>query len=211
MSIRSWLRKAPQPTALRIVDVDDVTRDIAVTPGRNCWKNAEASILGARAKVVEALNATGTILRTLPIEYEDDPDDVTTSGDDKAAARTASEVDKALAKDRRELGGVLDRYGDRLVEAFKEGAAASNNSHETLVGLVDTLTGHLALAITNLHTISAQYAKKVQEQSSERDPNDDALAGLIAAGLERFSAGQNGGPSTTTRQTNGASSKNGAK
>lgn len=206
MSLRSWLRKAPQPTSLRIVDVDGNVRDIMVTPGRNCWKNAEQAILGARAVNVEALDPTMKIIRSQAVEYEDDPDDPSPASPDAYATKEQAAIDKALAKDRREMAGIIDRYGDRLCEAFTAGAAASNNSHETLVGLVETLTMNLSAAITNVHNISAAYARLLQDGGKEeKDPNDDALAAVIGGALERFAGGGSKPPSSST--TNGANGK----
>ena len=191
-SLKRWLRKNPQPTSLRIVDADDNARTIALKPGRNCWKDAEASVFAARAVTVEALDDKGNILRATDLERE---------GDDGEPAETAVEMrtDKAIQKDRRELAAVLDRYGDRLNEAFNNGAMAANTSHETLVGLVETLTAHLSQAIVNLHAISVQYAKTVQEQAGAGgDANEELLKAVLGGAAAKMMGG--GGGSTNGKK-----------
>lgn len=203
MSLRAWLRRAPQPTSVRITDVDGAVRDIVVTPGRNCWKNVEQAVTGARAVNVEALDPTMKIIRSQALQYEDD--DASSTSSTSEQAKTDAAVTKAVEKDRRELAGILDRYGDRLNEAFKEGAASSNNSHDTLVGLVETLTAHLSAAITNLHTISVAYSRTLQESKDDKDPNDDAMAAVLAGAAKRWmsSGGASDAPAPSKKNGKG--------
>lgn len=174
-SLRAWLRRQPQPFSLRIRTEDGDERTIKLGDGRDKWKVAEQSIATSRAVSVEAVSADGTILRGEQLREEptagaDDGGDY----DEKRAAR----VMQAQAQ-------MLDRYGDRLVQAFKEGAAASNAGHENLVDLVGMLTTHLTMAITNVHNMSVNLSNLVARagggggDESQHDQNGQLLTQLL--------------------------------
>ena len=166
--LRSWLRQVPQPHEVRIRDADDEERTIALSENlRNRWKQAEQAILGAKARHVECLDAKGKILRALELESDDD------EPDDPAAA-------PALGS--RAFAQVLDRYGDRMNEAFARGAEAAAQSQDNLVALVEVLTGHLSMAITNLHNVSVNLATVLSAKEDGENPNG-ALAGNLVTQL----------------------------
>lgn len=199
--LRGWLRQAPQPSEIRIKDADDESRLIALDDNvRNRWKHAEAAVLGAQARVVECLDAKGKILRTVFLEDDDTAEEV------GALARATDSANRS--REVKEMALMLDRYGDRMNEAFDRGAAAAGTSQDHLVSLVEVLTGHLSMAITNLHNVSVNLANFV----AGKEPGDDTsqpqsqlalqnILGLLAAQVARGAVDPAAG---TPPQQNGA-------
>jgi hypothetical protein len=172
--LRSWLRRAPKPKKLRIKTGDGEERVIELGKGRYLWNEVENTVRTAEAVSVECLDAEGTILRATRLSGDDDPEDFEGSKDEGA---------KNLSKAMREQAAMLDAYGRRMNEAFARGAAAASESQDKLVALVEVLTQHLTLAITNLHNISTNYAQVVAQQSSDGEGGLDStklLQGVMA-------------------------------
>lgn len=172
--LRAWLRRAPKPRKLRLT-VDDAERIVDLGTGRCKWAEIEATVLNSKASIVECLDASDAILRSYCLEEEsDDPEEAKALSQDKLVARTQSTN-----------AAMLDAYGKRMVEAFSAGAAAAAVSQENLVAIVETLSAHLSLAITNLHTVSVNMANLVQQQGenagSGGDNKPDAMMGLLTA------------------------------
>lgn len=198
-TLRAWLRRTPQPARLRVRTVDDEERTIELSAdGRNKWRNAEEAIVAARAIVVECLDASGAILRAQELEHESDE----ASGDYDRARE-----EKAIGKERRELAQVLDRYGAKLTDAFRAGADAAGQSSSSLIELVQALTGHLTLAITNLHNVSVNLATYVQthaETQGTEGPtqNQQLLATVLGAAMRQgLGASSEGGSARANGQT----------
>jgi hypothetical protein len=198
-SLRSWLRQQPQPARLRIVTPDDEERDIELSPNaRNRWKGAEETITSSRARVVHCIDSKGSILRSQTLDAEDGDDD--TTPEDREERRT----DKAITRERRELAAVLDRYGDRLNEAFDRGSAAASSNQESMMTLVEVLTTHLSLAITNLHNVSVNLANAMSGTAVEPESKGQAaLMQLAAAVMARGGLGGGGAPEATPKNGKG--------
>jgi len=175
-SLRNWLKRQPEPDSLRIRTQDDEERPIKLEPGRYRWRSAEEAILNARAVVVECLSSSGEVLRSRKLEYEGDVEITDEQATEKAIA-------KAVHAKSAEMAHVLDRFGDRLNQAFDRGAAAANTGQENLVSLVEVLTSHLSLAITNLHNVSVNLANMVQQAAGGEEPdrNGQMLSQLMTA------------------------------
>lgn len=169
--LRAWLRRSPKPRKLRLTS-DENEKIVDLGKGRCKWAEVEQTVLNERCSLVECLDEDMNVLRSYRLE---DP-----GGED-----TERPEDKAVKANTAHTAQMLDAYGRRLVEAFHAGAAASNTQQEHLVGLVDNLTGHLTLAITNLHAISTNYANFVQQQGSQSsgEPGEQstAMLGLLTA------------------------------
>jgi hypothetical protein len=176
-----WLRKKPHPVRLRIRNVDDETNTIEINASSSQrWKLALEAIKASRAVTVEALDKEGNILRAR--ELESDPEGASEEERDQRSR------DRSMSNERKEVAAMLDRYGERLNQAFREGANAAAKSHEALVGLVETLTENLNLAIVNMHTLSVNYAKQIQESAgvegdSQNDRNSVLLSQMVAAAI----------------------------
>ena len=143
-SLRAWLRKNPQPFSLRIRTEDGEERTIKLGDGRDKWKVAEQTLAASRAVSVEAVAADGTVIRGEQLREE-----TAASGGDGGADYD----EKRAARTMLAQASMLDRYGDRLNQAFDKGASAANTGQENLVALVEVLTMHLNCAITSLHNV----------------------------------------------------------
>ena len=168
--LRQFLRAAPQPAKVRARKGDD-EQDIALADQvRHRWRIAEEACLSWGADSVEALDAKGAILRTFTIHDEDDA----RAPDTRQADSRASEM--------KGMAAMLDRYGDKMCEAFNQGAEAAGRSQDNLVGLVEVLTVHLSHAITNLHNVSVNLANVISGKDVDEGTvpqSQAALQGLM--------------------------------
>lgn len=176
--LRAWLRRAPKPRKLRI-HVDGDERIIDLGTGRCKWVEVEETVRNAGATLVECLSADLSIIRSTVLE--EDPDD-------KEDVATATST--AMAKAQAGSAAMLDAYGKRMNEAFLAGASAANTSQENLVAIVETLTAHLSLAITNLHNLSTNmatmaqnYADALNSGGGDGEGKSDKMLGLLTAML----------------------------
>src|SRR5271156_1597459 len=172
--LRSWLRRAPKPKKLRIKTGDGEERVIELGKGRYLWNEVENTVRTAEALSVECLAEDGTILRATRLADADDED----------AAEPASREDKTLGKAIRDQAAMLDRYGARLNESFAMGAKAASQSSDKLVELVEVLTNHLAIAITNVNNLSVNLSNALQATGSspegEESQSTKMLQGVMA-------------------------------
>jgi hypothetical protein len=157
--LRSFLRRAPKPASLRIRTEDGDEKEIKLGPGRFRWHACEETVRSCGAVSVQCLDSAGNVLRAGPLEggAEDD---------DEPRGKTPAE-DKASAKTMIAQAAMLDAYGKRLAEAFAAGSDAASQSQDKLVALVESLTAHLTLAITNLHNVSTNYANVLSQQTGQ--------------------------------------------
>jgi|SRR5579872_1539761 len=185
--LRSWLRRAPKPKSLRIKNPDGEWRVIELSGGRYLWNEVEQTVRTAEATAVECLDADGKVLRAMKLADDEDPENFEGGKDAEA---------KNLSRAMREQAAMLDAYGRRMNEAFARGAEAASSSQDKLVGLVEVLTQHLTLAITNLHNISTNYANVVQE-AANKDANGDTNPGMQMLGTILAAKLGAGAPSVT--------------
>lgn len=168
--LRMFLRAAPQPAKVRARKGDD-EQDIALADQvRHRWRIAEEACLSWGADSVEALDPKGAILRTFTLSEPDD---------EGKLARSASD---GRASEMKGMAAMLDRYGDRMNEAFTRGAEAAGTSQENLVALVEVLTAHLSHAITNLHNVSVNLANVISGKDVDEGTvpqSQAALQGLL--------------------------------
>jgi hypothetical protein len=157
---------------------------------RSRWKTVEESVLASRAASVECLDEKGAVLRAQRLELDDDtgaPADTyekQRKGDERMQSRT-----------RLEMAQFAEAYGGQLNRAFDRGAAAANTGQENLVGLVEVLTTHLSLAITNLHNVSVNLANMVAEAGGadgEQTSGNEKLLGQVlgAAAMRAVGVGE---------------------
>ena len=174
--LKTWMRRAPKPKRLRMKRPDGEWQFVEITGGRFLWTEIERTIKSSEAVAVECLDASGNVLRSVKLSEEDtqDADEFETP---------ASAADKSAAKTLQAQSTMLDAYGRRLNEAFARGAAAASESQDKLVNLVEVLTQHLTLAITNLHNISTNYANVVAASTESENPNAALLQGVLGLAL----------------------------
>jgi hypothetical protein len=178
VSLKSWLRRHPQPHSVRVIDADGNDKALSVVPGRNCWKNLETTIGAIHGATVECLSKDGEVIRATNLDTDDGA-----AGTGAPVDAEEATIEKTLGRERRELAGLLDNYGKRLNEAYQLGAKSGDNSREQLVSLVDVLTGHLTAAITNLHSVSVQFAKMTSKEDD--DGATKMLEQVIAMGAAK--------------------------
>jgi hypothetical protein len=183
-SLRSWLRRQPQPAEVRIELEDGEERTIKLSADlRNRWKGAESAILNSHAVSVHCVDSDGAIIRSESLREDDE------QGESVDAAERRQERKQAMSL--QAVSGMLDRYGDRMNEAFERGAQAANVSQENLVQIVSVLTQHLGIAIANLHTVSMQFANHLQENSGEEkgSRSEELLGEVLGAAARRAMGG----------------------
>lgn len=174
--LKTWMRRAPKPKRLRIKKPDGEWTFVEITGGRFLWTEIERTIKSSEAVAVECLDASGNTLRAVKLSEEDTQD-----GDEFETP--ASAADKSMSKALQAQSLMLDAYGRRLNEAFQRGSEAASMSQEKLVSLVENLTGHLTVAITNLHNLSTNYANMVASSSEGENPNAALLQGVLGLAL----------------------------
>lgn len=175
-NLQRFLQNAPRPKRLRIKKGDEEWQFVEVTGGTNIWKRLATTVTNSEASVVECLDGSGNLLRShkLTEEEKDLEDDFDTP---------ANAADKTMSKALQAQAVMLDAYGRRLNEAFQRGAEAASTSQEKLVALVENLTGHLTVAITNLHNLSTNYANALASSTEGENPNAALLQGVLGLAL----------------------------
>ena len=201
--LRTWLRRKPTPHRIRIRLAEGDERYIDI-PGdnRNRWQTVETCVLNSGAEVVECLDEIGALLRSQQLE---DTEEVKGEGErDHLRDELSKEVqgrEAHIAKVQREQALMLDRYGDRLNEAFDRGAAAASVSQENLVNMVESLMQHWTMAITNLHNVSINLANALQGQES---PDAGSMTPQLLAQVIGMAAAKAMGPASPSSPPNGA-------
>jgi hypothetical protein len=188
--LRSWMRRAPKPKKLRIKNPDGEWRVIELSGGRYLWNEVEQTVKTAEAVAIECLDADGNVLRAKKL-VDDDGESFEGDGKDEGA--------KSLSKAMREQAAMLDAYGRRLNEAFARGAEAASTSQDKLVSLVENLTEHLTIALTNVHTLSTNYANALASAPEEGSNGAQTLLGLVAAMTGKLPAAPTTPPNGTKK------------
>lgn len=187
--LRSWLRKTPRPTKVRVHTEDGEERIIELPADtRQRWKIVEESVLASRAASVECLDDKGAVLRAQRLELDDD-----TGSPADAYEKQRKADERRDSRVRTEMAQFAEAFGTQLNRAFDRGAAAANTGQENIVGLVEVLTQHLSLAITNLHNVSVNLANMVAEGAAGEDGGDTntkLLGQVVAAGVARAMGAQ---------------------
>jgi hypothetical protein len=167
-----WLRRAPKPSRLRLKTADDQERYIDLGKSRVRWADVESSVRSSDAVTVQCLAENGDILRAMELGEEGDADE------------PAGKEDKSSKAMLRDMAALLDASGKRQNEAYQQGAKAASQSSDKLVELVEVLTGHLAIAITNVNNLSVNLSHALQATGTapegEESQSSKMLQGLMA-------------------------------
>jgi hypothetical protein len=180
--LRSWLRRNPKPKKLRLHLPDGDERVVELGNKQQRWAEVESTVRVSRASAVECLGDQDAILRSVELS-EDDGEPA--SEDD---AKSKSD-EKLLNRDRREIAQILDAQGRRITEAYAAGADAAARSSDKLLELVETLTHHFALSITNIHNMSTNFVNLLQQvakpaEGEGEDRNGPLLAKVLSMALD---------------------------
>ena len=184
--LRAFLRRSPKPRKIRIVTEDGEEREIDLGKGRTRWAATEQTVLTSGAVSVQCLAEDGTITRAQKLRDDDDDDD-----NDAPTDKMSKAVDRAVGRERRELAGVLDAYGTRLNQAFDRGSASAGSSQDKLIELVEVLTTHLTVAITNVNNLSVSLSNAIQASASgseDGNPNVALLGQFLGMAMAKGNA-----------------------
>ena len=193
--IVQFLRKTPQPVKVVVITEDDDKQEIKLSKNlRNRWKGAAEAIRGARAVTVQCLDEDDAITRSEQIDWDDaeDPEDAA-MGSERREERRA---EKTISKERRELAGVLEQFGNAICNAFKMGVEAAAGTHDRQLAHVDMLLAHELQTRQLYHTLSLEYARLIRSNGEDEgeDENLKKIIELAGAGLKGMMAQQTGSP-----------------
>lgn len=147
MNVRRWLRKDPQPVAVKCDSEGPVIS--VVRESRSCWGDVEDAITVAGARVVSALSKDGKVLRTLRLSDEDEDEDdgkgpeqpqsdlvvmsqLLLEAGDRGALRATEGLTAAVNALVQVLQIAIDRVGhaERQLEETREALMAANGADE---------------------------------------------------------------------------------
>lgn len=170
VNLRSWLRRNPQPASVRVDG-----RSIPMGTGARRWADVEATILAVGGSSLEALDASGQLLRATQLDGEC-ADTSATPGQPRASA-PVSTLDQ---------GALLGQFAQLLSAAYQQGASATRESYAlaftentNLVKLLANRLGSLEVAWQRAMTQTAQLQAEVAQGSS----SDDSVLSLLGPAL----------------------------
>jgi hypothetical protein len=181
--LRKWLRKSGAcKLVFRKGDGDDEkerTVTVDATAGNAKWAKVEKAALTWGAEKLEALDKSGDMIDAFSMNEDDEGK---LSKDDGKSGG---------AHDYRGLAQVIDRIAARHNEAFNAGAASAAQTVGALTEMVDTLTSHLSLAITNVHNLSINLAHAIsgQDQPEPQSQGNPMLERVLVAAATSMGAG----------------------
>ena len=183
MNLRSWLRKAPTPHSLRVVTAEGL-QDIAVdqTDARK-WARAAETIEALAPTRLDALDAKGKLLRSVPIAPSDD---------DETPAKDAPTTSK-LAELAKHLNAAADNSAKHVREATKEGMDAMVRVVQIAVQSLEKVAGSMDRLSRRLE--AAQSAVNAGEADAEDVPSI-LLKGLMMKQMGPGAAAMFGRPIT---------------
>ena len=164
MNLRSWLRRSPKPAQLRCDG-----QLVPVPSAGNVWAQLEETVTALGASRIEALDASGAILRATQLESDDDA---------PAAAPASHHGD-----------GQLDRLARIIAEAHDAGARRHAQAYETAFARQLELLGVVAARLTSLETAYHRSVTQVAQlqldaaQAAGGDDATNAITGMLAAAM----------------------------
>lgn len=159
MNLKSWLRRQPMPTKLRL----DGKRLLVIGNGKTKWVECLRSIDQLQPTTLEALNEEEHVLRvtTLKGAPEDDQDE-----DEKPSSKMTE-----LAT----LARIITESNDRAAERHERAYALA---FEKNYDLVQVLSDRMAGLETAWQTALAQRAKDLETRESETEEEDPGAAAI---------------------------------
>jgi hypothetical protein len=206
ISIRTWLRRMPQPTKLRLTLADGAIKTVAIDmKSSRKWSDAEENILRLHPVLVEAMNAKGEIHRTTPIEQAPAEPEEDAEGGEVEDDETKAEK---LARTKYGVRATRDLQLAKIIAgAFKEGAQLNNEANSIatnkLFDLVTVMSQRLNGLEVAYQTAMGQigaYRASVAE-GGEPGAMEQVLPLLLA---RAFGGALPAAPSSGTTKKNGA-------
>jgi len=180
MNLRSWLRKAPTPHSLRVVTAEGL-QDIAVDQSdARKWARAAETIEALAPTRLDALDAKGKLLRSVPLAPVDD---------DETPAKEAAPTSK-LAELAKHLNNAADNSAKHVRESTKEAMDAMVRVCGVAVSSLEKVAGSMDRLSRRLE--AAQAAVNAGEAESEDVPSI-LLRGLVMKQMGPGAAAMMGG------------------
>jgi len=172
-------KRERESVEVKFVNINDENNSLPVPTGAGIkkWRKLAAALRAARAVTVELFDRSGKFVDAYSLEDDE-------TGDDEGTVKERYEA-KMLTRDHQALAAILDRYGDRLNEAFDRGADAANVSQQNLVELVQFLTQSLANALV-AYTKTAQQLAALTAGEEPSNQNDAMVGQVIGAAVQKF-------------------------
>jgi hypothetical protein len=208
-----WLKQRPQPSKVLVhFSLGKPPEELKPLHRGNRWNGVAGRIAAAVAAGtvdhLDALDANGGLIRSCDAEgdaIEEGEEDETGGEDDSTGGPFLKHMkawDRRMAERAYAEAAVLDRHGNYMMHAFREGVAASSSQQEHLVGLVETLTAHLSSTITSLHTVSVNFANTMasltrqgDDEGAQASQNSEMLSRVLGEAAARMmTGGPNGAP-----------------
>jgi|SRR5215471_8922854 len=141
MNVRSWLRRVPNPTKIRL----DRKKEIRIGEGKNKWRDALDVIALEQPSVLEALDNDGTVIR------------MTELAEGKADGEEPAEKGPKLPPEFQ----VLQAFGALLLDAYVKGAEQHARAYELAFGENTKL-------VTALSQQSRHYQRELDSMLEQR-------------------------------------------
>lgn len=210
VNLTDWLRRKPAPVALLIETKSGESMRIELGQGRTRWKHAEETLATCGAVSIQCLGPKDVVLRAKRLDNEAQAaleEGGLEGGESSGGGMSFEGYEKNAAKQTMAQAAMLDAYGRNLTAAFKAGAEASSEANGTLANMVDNLTGHLTIAITNLHTVATNFSNLLQTRPEVQEASGNGLdmPALISVVMQAMAAkaGLPAAPPPAPAKTNG--------
>lgn len=184
-AIRSWLIKTPRPIAVRVKPVDGEARMVDVTTS-GTWQAIAESIEALDPELLEAVDASGKVLRVVkPLDEDDQGDE-----DAHVPELVSSDAEtQRLVVFGQLLAGAYKHSTDvafaRMVDLFE----ACNRRSETLERSLDSMTKLLNRAVREQYDAASSALAQVPEEGGLGALISGFLQGQAKAEVEKAVGG----------------------
>ena len=171
-NLKSWLRRNPQPHAIRFTTPDEEERELQLSASvKNRWRDAADALEEMNAVRVEALDKDGKVLRVATLREDDGP---------STAESRAGSVELARSKETAALALVAREVRLAAVEGYQAGADGASRGQDNLVQVVNILTAQWSGTMNALQSLSMQLGKALLAAGGgDGGEEDDGLGGQI--------------------------------
>jgi len=191
MDLENWLRRRPRPSRLRMTLASGDLRELSCESVRS-WAVVAQSVSALDPDVIEALDASGAIIRVLS------PDDMVKP--ERAAAPPPPPAPKVLSQDPETRR--LEVVAGLLADAYRHSTEVAFGRMVDLFAAVNERSEHLEKSLENMHklmrrALQDQYDDAVEAAAQVQQPQKDGF------GLEDLAKAFVGGTAQAPHATNG--------
>jgi len=205
-AIRTWLMKAPRPSALRVYSTDGKEYDVELREGA-AWSETAINVAALLPQRIEASSKEGKLLRAVIV-------DTLVEKEEAAAAQQAASFAAMQSTDPETqrmicFATLLEKAHERATEAIRETVtqafAMQRDISESLAQQAATeraQANELTVAIRNL---LVQQAQEAFDQTSEQAAPALTLEGIAQQFMQgkALADAQNGAPAAAAAKPNG--------